>query len=137
MGVLTDIDNALLTRAQAFAASRTPALALSVPNRPFNPTSARYARASILRQPTDATAFRTEVYRGILQLSFFTSKSEGHVAAGNLVSDALEYFKRGTWMTSGSAIVRIDVPPSANTPLEDGSHWHSPVSVQWFCQVNQ
>ena len=103
----------------------------------FATPAGRHFRAFVFRNPTDATAFKTETLNGILQVSVYTPINQGAGPADELAGAVVQHFKRGTWMTSEGITVRIVRPPYAGTAMRDGAFWMVPVTINWFCQVNQ
>lgn len=130
------IDDALFVRLTALTFS--PAIPVALPNVAFEPPAGRHFRAFIFRNPTEATAFRTEVLRGILQVSVYSPLNEGPKPADELAGAIREHFKRGTWMTSHGVTVRVERPPYAGSPMRDpdAALWMVPVTINWFAQIN-
>jgi hypothetical protein len=134
------IDNGLLARVTALAATFTPVMEIANPNRKFTPTDAtRHFRIFLLRVPTAATALRTRLIRGILQVSVYSPENEGPIKADEIAGAVITFFDpQLPWLTSEGVTVRIDPgrPPYASSPLQDGVWWHVPVTINWFSQLN-
>lgn len=131
------IESALLSRAQAFAAAQSPALAISLPNIAFTPPTAgqnvKWLRATFLPAPTASlpVGSGSDRYYGIMQLDVFYGQGAGEYAPGRIASAVIEYFKRGTAMTKDGFTVRVYRRPSRGPMIKDDPWMMIPVSINF------
>lgn len=141
------IESALLTKAQAFAAAQSPAIAISLPNIAFTPPEAKvtvgavvtygkYLRASFLPAPSFETGIAWDAHNqhyGILQLDVFYGQGAGEYAPGRIASSIIQYFARGTELVKDGYRVRIDRQPYRASMLKDDPWMMIPVSIPYLC----
>jgi hypothetical protein len=134
------IESALLTKAQAFAAAQSPAVAISLPNVAFTPpaqtSSAKWLRVTFMPAPTSTLPVGggSDRYYGLLQLDVFYGQNSGELAPGRLASAAINYFARGTVMTKDGFTVRINKRPYRGPMIVDGSGWvQIPITIPFEC----
>lgn len=133
------IELALLTRAQAFAVSKS--LGIALPNIPFDaPTvgrNAKYLRASMLPADTNSLGVShasTDQHYGYLQMDVFFGAGGGEIEPKRIASDIVSYFIRGTKMIKDSFIVEVLRTPSIGPQLEIDDAWTSiPVRIPYTC----
>ncbi len=141
------IESALLTKAQAFAAAQSPAIAISLPNIAFTApeskvtvggavTYGKYLRASFLPAPSFETGIAWNAHNqhyGIFQLDVFYGQGAGEYAPGRVVSAAIAYFARGTKLTKDGFTVLINKVPYRGPMIKDDPWMMIPVSVPYLC----
>jgi hypothetical protein len=137
------IESALLTKAQAFAAAQSPAIAISLPNVAFTPpaqtATAKWLRATFMPAPTSTlpVGSGSDQYYGMLQIDVFYgtgSQGTGEYAPGRIASAVIDYFKRGTPLSKDGFTVRIHKRPYRGPMIIDGSGWvQIPVTIPFEC----
>jgi len=134
------IENALLTKAQAFAAAQSPAIAISLPNVAFTPpaqtSSAKWLRTTFMPAPTATLPIGSgsDQYYGLMQIDVFYGQNSGEYAPGRIASAVIDYFKRGTVLTKDGFTVRIHKRPYRGPMIIDGSGWvQIPVTIPYQC----
>lgn len=138
-----------MNRVAAFAETFTPDMLVGYPNRKFvppvdesvvPPKGVKHLRVFLFRTPTAATAFRTRLVQGFMQLSVYWPFDEGTIKPNEIAGAAVAFFDpQLPWLTFEGVTVRIDPgrPPYKSSPLQDGTAWwHVPVTINWFCQIN-
>lgn len=140
------IESALLTKAQAFAAAQSPAIAISLPNIAFTPpeskvtvgaatTYGKYLRASFLPAPSFETGISWDAHNqhyGLMQLDVFYGQGAGEYAPGRIASAIIDYFKRGTRLTKDGVTVLINKAPYRGPMLRDDPWMCVPVSIPYL-----
>lgn len=134
------IESALLSRAQAFAAAQSPALAISLPNIAFTPPAAgqnvKWLRATFLPAPSVETGIAWNAHNqhyGLFQLDVFYGQGAGEYAPGRLASAIIAYFARGTVLTKDGVSVRITKQPYRGPMIKDDPWQMLPVSIPYLC----
>lgn len=133
------IESALLTKAQAFAAAQSPALAISLPNIAFTPptasATAKWLRATFLPAPTATlpVGSGSDRYYGILQIDVFYGQGAGELAPGRVVSAVIDYFKRGTEVAKDGFKARVYRRPSRGPMIKDDPWMMIPVTINFEC----
>lgn len=132
------IDIALLTRAQAFATANS--LQISLPNVEFTPPTvsktAKYLRATLLpaETATIGVAFSsTDQFLGIMQIDVFYGSGGGEREARRIASDIVEYFARGTRMTSNGFNVEVLKRPVLGPTIKSDAWISLPVRIPYTC----
>ncbi|MGB6080217.1 MAG: phage tail terminator-like protein [Xanthobacteraceae bacterium] len=133
------IEYALLTRAQAFAAAQSPAIAISQPNIAFTPptasATAKWLRATFLPAPTATlpVGSGSDRYYGIMQIDVFYGQGAGELAPGRLASAVIDYFNRGTTVTKDDFTTRVYRRPSRGPMIKDDPWMMIPVTINFEC----
>lgn len=138
------IESALLTKAQAFAAAQSPAIAISLPNVAFTPptasVSAKWLQATFLPVPSVDMGISWNAHvqhYGLMQLSVFYGQQAGEYAPGRVASAIIDYFARGTDLVKDGVRVRINKTPYRGQMLVDGAWIMIPVSIPYQCFARQ
>jgi hypothetical protein len=73
--------------------------------------------------------------RGILQLSIMSpiSAKEASDVDMQIAGKIAEHFAQDTPMRHGGLSVKVERAPDIAQAFRDGEHWHTPVSVRWYC----
>jgi hypothetical protein len=127
-----DIKRALLTRAEAFAAS--VALRAEMPGVPFDTvegevrwlTVDHFVNTNLNYGWSDRTQFQ-----GILQICVVDTAQEGDLAPTEVCGAIVSYFDKNTVIRQGNVVVKIEVRPSVLTPIVDGQKSTYPVSIPY------
>lgn len=134
------IEYALLTKAQQFASSQSPAIAIALPNVAFTPPTAganvKWLRATFLPAPTTSlpTGSGSDRYYGIMQIDVFHGQGAGELAPGRIASAVIDYFKRGTEVSKDGFTARVYRRPSRGPMIVDGGGWvQIPVTINFEC----
>jgi hypothetical protein len=134
------IEYALLTKAQQFASSQSPAIAISLPNIAFTPPTAgqnvKWLRATFLPAPSVETGIAWDAHNrhyGLFQLDVFYGQGSGELAPGRLASAAMAYFGRGAKLTKDGATVLIHKQPYRGPMIKDDPWMMIPVSIPYLC----
>lgn len=134
------IESALLTKAQAFAAAQSPAIAISLPNVAFTPPAAgpnvKWLKASFLPAASFETGIAWNAHNqhyGIMQLDVFYGQGAGEYAPGRMASAIIQYFARGTELMKDGYRVRIVKQPYRASMLKDDPWMMIPVSIPYLC----
>lgn len=134
------IESALLTKAQAFAAAQSPALAISLPNIAFPPPVAgpnvKWLRATFMPAPSFETGIAWDAHNqhyGLFQLDVFYGQGSGELAPGRLASAAIAYFARGTKLTKDGFSVLVHKQPYRGPIIKDDPWVMIPVTIPFQC----
>lgn len=134
------IESALVTKAQAFAAAQSPAIAISLPNVAFTPPAAgpnvKWLKASFLPAPSFETGIAWNAHNqhyGIFQLDVFYGQGAGEYAPGRIASAIIQYFARGTELGKDGYRVRIVKQPYRASTLKDDPWMMIPISIPYLC----
>lgn len=139
------IESALLTKAQAFAAAQSPALAISLPNVAFSPPEAKsgnpvvygkYVRATFMPAPSFETGIAWNAHNqhyGVFQLDVFYGQGAGEYAPGRIASAAIASFARGTKLSKDGFTVLISKTPYRGPMIKDDPWMMIPVSIPYLC----
>lgn len=134
------IEYALLSRAQAFAAAQSPALAISLPNIAFTPPvasgTAKWLRATFLPAPSFEMGIAWDAHNqhyGLFQIDVFYGQGSGEIAPGKLASSIIAYFARGTVMTKDGVSVRVTKQAYRGPMIKDDPWMMVPVTIQYLC----
>lgn len=131
------INAALIARAQAFATAQ--GIAISLPNIAFTPpnqtATAKWLRATFLPVPTVTLPVGdgSDQYFGLLQIDVFHGQGSGEYAPGRIVSQIIDYFKRGTELNKDGFKVRIHKCPYRGSLIKDDPWVMIPVSIPYQC----
>jgi len=118
--------------------SITPALATAWQNIKYTPvTGTPYQAAYVMPATPDNPTMGCDHYReqGIFQISLFYPLLAGPGAAEARAELIRTAFKRGTSMTSGGVIVRIEKTPEIGQGRVDGDRWHVPCKMRFFAEI--
>lgn len=134
------IESALLSRAQAFAAAQSPALAISLPNIAFTPPAvgqnAKWLRATFMPAPSFETGISFNAHNqhyGLMQLDCFYGQGAGEYAPGRIASAAIAYFTRGLKITKDGFSVQITKQPYRGPMIKDDPWQMIPVTIPYLC----
>jgi hypothetical protein len=134
------IESALLSKAQAFAAAQSPALAISLPNIAFTPpavsTSAKYLRASFMPAPSIALGISNtsnNQHYGFMQLDVFYGQGAGEYAPGRIASAIIAYFPRGLKLVKDGTTTQIIKQAYRGPMLKDDPWMMIPVTIPYVC----
>ena len=116
-------------------ATITPALSTAYENVPFTPvTGTAYQRAYLMpatpANPTMGDGYYRE--QGIFQVTLMYPLQAGPKTAADRAELIRAAFKRGTTLTSGTTIVKIDRTPEVSQGRVDGDRWALPVKIRWY-----
>lgn len=132
------INAALIARAQAFATAQ--GIAISLPNIAFTPPTAgpnaKWLRATFLPAPSFETGIAWNAHNqhyGLFQLDCFYGQGSGEYAPGRIVSQIIDYFKRGTELNKDGFKVRIHKCPYRGSLIKDDPWVMIPVSIPYQC----
>ncbi len=132
----TKIYNALIGKLVALTLS--PSLSVAYPNVPFTPPEDGYLRVShfpnLVQQITVGDTGINR-YTGILQIDLFSPENEGIVGASEVAGEIAQHFKRGTFIDSDGAVVRVISPPIIATGLSSPPYLQTPISIRWQADV--
>jgi hypothetical protein len=133
------IEYALLTKAQAFASSQSPSLAISLPNIAFTPptasATAKWLRATFLPAPTSTlpVGSGSDRYYGLLQVDVFYGQGAGELAPARLASAAITFFAKGTEVVKDGFTTRVYRRPSRGPMIKDDPWMMIPVTINFEC----
>lgn len=146
------ISDALMTKVGALVLS--PVLPVAYPSVAFPGVNVDGSAIDLPESFLDVTEFRNtpeevthaeDRYRGILQVEVAVPLQSGNIPAMTIAGKVREHFKRGTWISNGGIVVRIDrafvgsgYAGKANNRREDDKddgRWRVPVTIRWFCQT--
>lgn len=113
----------------------SPVMPIAWPNVSYTPALTGYLEPSNNRNVTEPTAFRTNVLRGIYQVSVRKPLNGGFEPADNAADAIVAHFARGTWIVRSGVTVRVQNSYAAGA-IKEEKFWLVPVIVDWFVQNN-
>jgi len=119
-------------------AEMTPALATAYENKSYTPVEGiPYQRVTLLPAIPDNTTKGDGHYReqGIFQISLLYPIKTGPSAATTRAIAIQVAFKRGTSITVGGIMVRINKTPAIWPGYNEGDRWHLPVKIPYFAEI--
>lgn len=132
------IQQALLRRAQAFATAQ--GLTIAMPNMDFDKPvvsqTAKWLRATLLPNETIPLALTytgKNQHFGLLQIDVFYGLGAGEMAPGRIAAACIDYFTRGTTVSSDGFVAQIWRQPFRGPIITDESWSMIPVRVPYVC----
>lgn len=124
---------AIESRLNTWASTRSPALPIAWENVPFNPPSSAYLRGWLLPAQTDSPdlegALRT--YRGVYQVSVSCPINTGPGEAEGIADELAALFPLNTRLAVTGLTLQIVSPVTAAQGVQDGDRYVVPVSFTY------
>ena len=127
------IFEALATKLAALTLS--PTMQVAWPNVDFTPPASGYLRATHLPADTrqaslgDAGLNR---HIGIFQVDVFLAEGGGETAVKDIAGAVIAHFKRGTVLTTGGIVLKVNEPPTLGPVLKASPYIQAPVTIRYM-----
>lgn len=112
----------------------SPAMEVSWPNVAFTPPAEGYLRATHVPNTVNQVTLGDlgkNRHIGLFQIDVFWPQNAGDIAPMERAGAVAAHFKRGTVLTSESAVIRIIRPPSIAQALQSAPYIMIPVTIQY------
>lgn len=127
------------TQLKAWAASKSPALRVAMPNVTFTQKSAEiYFRSFSIPADTrnDDVSLDTQTYVGVLQIDVVFPKDIGIGKANEYIDELTEVvFKRNSWLSKGEFKAQLTTPLNPGPMIAEGTNFFVPCSIRYWARL--
>ena len=131
-GKAAQVPDALLARVASLVTG-SPTLPIAWPDIAFNPPAdGKYLEVAYFsNRPAWEGVGAGVLDQGLLQITVHWPRGSGIIAPSQVVETIKAHFAKGTLLTSGSTVVRLNRAPWAAAPLVSDQDLAIPVTIPW------
>ena len=131
-GKAAQVPDALLAKVASLVTG-SPTLPIAWPNVAFNPPAdGKYLEVAYFsNRPAWEGVGAGVLDQGLLQITVHWPRGSGIIAPSQVVETIKAHFAKGTLLTSGSTVVRLNRAPWAAAPLVSDQDLAIPVTIPW------